>query len=37
MEGPPSPEALAEIAARWSCDLDFERTQALVERHDLVF
>ena len=37
LQGAPSPEELAEMAAGYACDLDFERTGALVERHGLVF
>ncbi len=34
---PPSPEAMAELAAPYRCDADLDLTQAIVERHGLVF
>jgi len=34
---PPEPEQLAEMAARYRCDLDFEATFPVVERHGLEF
>ncbi len=34
---PPDPQVLAEMAARYQCDLDFPRTFPLVQRHRLVF
>lgn len=37
LDGEPDPQELAEMAARYGCDLDFERTMPLVERHGLVF
>ncbi len=33
----PSPEELAEMAARYGCDLDFEATGPVMERHGLTF
>lgn len=33
----PAPEALAAMAARYGCDLDFDATFPLVERHRLQF
>jgi gentisate 1,2-dioxygenase len=33
----PSPEELAEVATPYRCDVDPERTGALVERHGLTF
>jgi quercetin dioxygenase-like cupin family protein len=35
--GPPDPQALAEMAATFHCDVDFERTMPIVERHGLAF
>jgi quercetin dioxygenase-like cupin family protein len=35
--GEPEPEALAALAARFGCDLDFPATAPVVERHRLVF
>jgi mannose-6-phosphate isomerase-like protein (cupin superfamily) len=32
-----SPEAMAEIAARYGVDVDFERTMPILERHGLAF
>jgi quercetin dioxygenase-like cupin family protein len=37
LEGAPSPDELAELAAAFQCELDFPRTGALVERHGLSF
>lgn len=34
---PPTPEALAELAAPYRCELDLERTQSVIERHGLRF
>jgi mannose-6-phosphate isomerase-like protein (cupin superfamily) len=34
---PPEPQTLAAMAAKYHCDLDFESTFPLVERHSLVF
>jgi quercetin dioxygenase-like cupin family protein len=34
---PPEPEALAGMAARFGCDLDFARTYPLVHQHGLAF
>lgn len=33
----PDPEALASMAARYGCDLDFEATFPVIERHGLRF
>lgn len=33
----PSPEELAEMAARYGCDLDFPATGPVMERHGLTF
>ncbi|MFB9382181.1 cupin domain-containing protein [Pseudonocardia petroleophila] len=33
----PSPEELAEMAARYGCDLDFPATGPVLERHGLTF
>ncbi|MDN5933723.1 MAG: hypothetical protein L0I24_22075 [Pseudonocardia sp.] len=33
----PSPEELAEKAAQFGCDLDFEATGPIMERHGLTF
>src|SRR2546421_12057768 len=35
--GPPDPQLLAEMAARYGCELDFPQTFPLVQRHGLVF
>lgn len=37
MTEPPDPDALAALAAPYSCDADLERTQAIVQRHGLTF
>lgn len=37
LTGPPDPHALAEMAARFGCDLDFDQTFPLVQRHGLLF
>ena len=37
LSGEPEPEALAAMAARYGCDLDFDATFPLVERHRLQF
>ena len=37
LTGPPDPAALAELAGRYGCDLDFPATGPVVERHGLVF
>jgi quercetin dioxygenase-like cupin family protein len=34
---PPDPQALAAMAARYHCDLDFDATFPIIERHGLVF
>lgn len=34
---PPTPEVLAALAAEYGCELDFEKTFPLAERHGLVF
>ena len=34
---PPTPQAIAEMAGRYHCDLDFEATFPLVRRHGLRF
>ena len=34
---PPTPEALAELAAPYQCDADLDRTAWIVERHGLAF
>ena len=34
---PPTPELMAELAGSYPCDVDFETTMPLVERHRLVF
>jgi hypothetical protein len=33
----PTPEVLAEMAAKYGCDLDFPATFPVVERHGLAF
>ena len=35
--GPPPPETLAEMAARYGCDLDFAATEPVIRRHGLRF
>ena len=37
IDGEPEPEAMAEIAARYGVEVDFERTMPLVEKHGLSF
>jgi quercetin dioxygenase-like cupin family protein len=37
LEGEPDPSAIAAIAARYGCEVDFERTVPIVERHGLAF
>jgi len=37
LEGAPSPDELAELAAGFHCELDFPSTGLLVERHGLSF
>jgi quercetin dioxygenase-like cupin family protein len=37
LDGPPEPQRLAALAARYGCELDFEATFPLVKRHGLVF
>jgi mannose-6-phosphate isomerase-like protein (cupin superfamily) len=37
IDGDPTPEAIAEIAARYGVEADFENTMPLVERHGLAF
>ena len=34
---PPTPEVMAGLAGKYHCDLDFESTFPLVQRHGLVF
>ena len=34
---PPDPDALAEMAARYRCDLDMATTEAVMQRHALTF
>ena len=34
---PPEPQVLADMAARYHCDLDFDATGPIVARHGLVF
>jgi len=35
IDGEPTPEAIADIAARYGVEADFEGTMPLVERHGL--
>lgn len=37
LETEPTPELIAELAARYGCDVDFERTFGVIERHGLIF
>lgn len=37
LSGAPEPQAMAAMAARYGCDLDFDATFPLVERHRLQF
>ncbi len=37
MTAAPDPETLAEMAAKYHCDLDFEATGPIVEKHGLSF
>lgn len=37
LDGPPAPEKLAEMAAAYHCDLDFEATMPVMARHGLTF
>ena len=37
LEGEPDPSQIAEIAGRYGCAVDFERTMPIVERHGLAF
>jgi mannose-6-phosphate isomerase-like protein (cupin superfamily) len=37
IDGPPDPVALAQLAARYGAEVDFERTPPIIERHGLVF
>jgi len=37
LTGPPAPEVMADLAGKYHCDLDFESTFPLVQRHGLVF
>ena len=37
LEGEPDPSEIAEIAGRYGCEVDFERTMPIVERHGLAF
>ncbi len=34
---PPDPQTLAAMAAKYRCDLDFDATFPIIERHGLVF
>jgi hypothetical protein len=34
---PPDPQTLAGMAAKYGCDLDFDATFPIVQRHGLVF
>ena len=34
---PPTPDAIADIGARYGVDLDFQATESLLERHGLTF
>jgi hypothetical protein len=34
---PPTPEAMADMAGKYHCDLDFEATFPLMQRHGLNF
>ena len=34
---PPDPQTLAAMAAKYRCDLDFDATFPIVQRHGLVF
>ncbi len=34
---PPDPQALAQMAARYQCDQDFDNTFPIIQRHGLVF
>ena len=36
-DGPPDPNRLAEMAARYGCEADFPATYPVVERHGLAF
>ncbi|MBA3798517.1 MAG: hypothetical protein H0X18_05325 [Geodermatophilaceae bacterium] len=36
-DGPPDPDRLAEMAARYGCELDVPATFPVVERHGLAF
>ena len=37
LEGEPDPAQMAEMAGRYGCELDFEATMPIVERHGLSF
>ena len=37
LESEPEPETLAALAATYGCDVDFERTGSVMERHGLSF
>jgi len=37
LEEPPTPEALATMGAAYECDLDFEATFPILQRHGLSF
>ena len=37
LDGPPDPQHLSEMAARYGCEMDFERTFPVVARHGLAF
>lgn len=37
LDGEPAPDALAAMAAAYGCDVDFEATGPVVERHRLTF
>ena len=37
LESEPDPETLASLAASYGCEIDFERTAPIMERHGLTF
>ena len=37
LTGPPDPQTMAELAGKYHCDLDFDSTVPLIQRHGLVF
>ena len=37
LTGPPAPEAMADMAGKYHCDLDFEATFPVIQRHGLKF